>query len=103
VSGPRNTVLVGDVRERLAELPAASVDCVITSPPYFQLRDYGARGQIGLEANVGGWVDAATEQIINLFIAMPGLVVALMITSVAGASLLNLVLVLGAVSWPPGS
>ena len=54
---PRNTVLIGDVRQRLAELSAASVDCVITSPPYFQLRDYGNRGQIGLEANVGGWVD----------------------------------------------
>jgi DNA modification methylase len=53
----RGVVLVGDVRARLAELPAASVDCVITSPPYFQLRDYGARGQIGREADVDGWVD----------------------------------------------
>ncbi len=45
---PRNVVLVGDVRKRLGELPDASVDCVITSPPYFQLRDYGVSGQIGL-------------------------------------------------------
>ena len=51
-----NRVLVGDVRERLTEIPAASIDCVITSPPYFQLRDYGIGGQIGLEDNVNGWV-----------------------------------------------
>ncbi|MBL7486776.1 site-specific DNA-methyltransferase [Frankia sp. AgB1.9] len=50
------TILVGDARTRLAELPAASVDCVITSPPYWGLRDYGASGQLGLEANVDGWV-----------------------------------------------
>lgn len=54
---PRNTILIGDVRERLAELPAASVDCVITSPPYFQLRDYQAPGQIGLESHINEWVD----------------------------------------------
>jgi site-specific DNA-methyltransferase (adenine-specific) len=54
---PRNTVLVGDVRERLRELPDNVVDAVITSPPYFQLRDYQAKGQIGLEADIDGWVD----------------------------------------------
>ena len=34
-------ILVGDVRERLAELADGSVDCVVTSPPYWGLRDYG--------------------------------------------------------------
>jgi site-specific DNA-methyltransferase (adenine-specific) len=53
----RNQVLVGDVRDRLSELPDASIDCVITSPPYYQLRDYGIAGQLGLEASVGLWVD----------------------------------------------
>jgi site-specific DNA-methyltransferase (adenine-specific) len=57
MSLPRNTVLIGDVRRRLAELPPSSVDCVLTSPPYFQLRDYGSPGQIGLEASVDAWVD----------------------------------------------
>lgn len=42
-------IIVGDVRERLKELPSASVNCVVTSPPYFGLRDYGVAGQIGLE------------------------------------------------------
>lgn len=39
----------GDVIERLRELPAASVHCVVTSPPYWGLRDYGVEGQIGAE------------------------------------------------------
>lgn len=36
-----STILVGDVRERLRDLPEKSVQCVVTSPPYYQLRDYG--------------------------------------------------------------
>jgi site-specific DNA-methyltransferase (adenine-specific) len=55
---PRNTILIGDATERLRELPPASVDCLITSPPYFLLRDYGAQGQIGLERSVDDWVAA---------------------------------------------
>jgi site-specific DNA-methyltransferase (adenine-specific) len=55
---PRNTILIGDATTRLRELPSASVNCAITSPPYFQLRNYQAPGQIGLEANVDGWVNA---------------------------------------------
>lgn len=43
------TILVGDALSRLAEMPAKSVHCVVTSPPYFGLRDYGCDGQIGLE------------------------------------------------------
>ncbi len=42
-------ILIGDVRARLRGLPDASVDCVVTSPPYWGLRDYGIAGQIGLE------------------------------------------------------
>ncbi len=59
---PLNQILVGDVRKRLAELPDASVDCVITSPPYWALRDYGHAGQVGAEANVDGWA----EEIANI-------------------------------------
>lgn len=54
---PRNVILVGDAAKRLAELPTASVDCVVTSPPYFNLRNYGVEGQIGLEGHVDEWVD----------------------------------------------
>ena len=34
-------IIIGDVREKLAEMPDESVHCVVTSPPYFGLRDYG--------------------------------------------------------------
>jgi len=34
-------ILIGDVRDKLRELPDESVHCVVTSPPYFGLRDYG--------------------------------------------------------------
>jgi len=39
----------GDCLQVLKELPAESVHCVVTSPPYWGLRDYGADGQLGLE------------------------------------------------------
>jgi len=42
-------ILVGDVRESLRGLPDGAVRCVVTSPPYWGLRDYGHDGQIGLE------------------------------------------------------
>lgn len=47
------SILIGDVRERLAELPDDAFDCVVTSPPYWGLRDYGVDGQIGLERSLG--------------------------------------------------
>jgi DNA modification methylase len=42
-------ILIGDVREQLKQLADQSVNCVVTSPPYWGLRDYGNDGQIGLE------------------------------------------------------
>ena len=43
------SIFEGDCRAVLSELPADSVDCVVTSPPYWGLRDYGSEGQLGLE------------------------------------------------------
>lgn len=48
--------MVGDVRERLREVPDASVQTCVTSPPYFGLRDYGHAGQIGLESSPDAYV-----------------------------------------------
>ncbi len=42
-------------------MPAESVHCTITSPPYYNLRDYGVPGQIGLEATPTEYVDALVE------------------------------------------
>lgn len=46
-----NTILCGDVISELKKIPNSSIDCVITSPPYWQLRDYGFKSQWGLEKN----------------------------------------------------
>lgn len=54
---PRNQILRGDALERLKELPDHAIDCVVTSPPYYLLRDYGVEGQIGLESTVEEWVE----------------------------------------------
>ena len=43
------SILIGDVIDRLRDLPDNHFDCVVTSPPYWGLRDYGVDGQIGLE------------------------------------------------------
>lgn len=43
-------IFVGDSLEVLRTLPSSSVHCVVTSPPYWSLRDYGVDGQVGLEA-----------------------------------------------------
>jgi site-specific DNA-methyltransferase (adenine-specific) len=55
---PRNTVLVGDAAEVLGRLAESSVECVITSPPYFRARVYGAgERELGAEHHVDEWVD----------------------------------------------
>ena len=54
---PLNQILIGDARTVLADLPAASVDCVVTSPPYFRLRNYQHDAQLGLEDHVDQWVN----------------------------------------------
>src|ERR1700744_4123011 len=56
---------------------------------------------VGLVAGyLGGRVDLLATQVIDIFIALPGLILALIITAMIGPTLLNLVLVLGFVSWP---
>lgn len=42
-------IINADVMEGLRRLPGSSVQCVVTSPPYFGLRDYGVPGQLGSE------------------------------------------------------
>ncbi|MBV9487423.1 MAG: site-specific DNA-methyltransferase, partial [Frankiaceae bacterium] len=58
MTAPRNQVIVGDAARELDRLPPESSDMVVTSPPYFRLRDYGVTGQLGLEDAVTGWVDS---------------------------------------------
>lgn len=48
----------GDALAVLRELAPESVNCIVTSPPYFGLRDYGVEGQIGLEPSPDEFVSA---------------------------------------------
>ena len=50
-------IIQGDCLEKLKELPAECVDCCITSPPYYGLRDYGMKEQIGLENTPEEYID----------------------------------------------
>lgn len=49
-------ILVGDSFAELAKLPSESVQCCVTSPPYWGLRDYGHAGQLGLEPTPDAYV-----------------------------------------------
>ncbi len=51
-----NQLLKGDVMEVLGQLPDNTVQCCVTSPPYWGLRDYGDAGQLGLEKTPGEYV-----------------------------------------------
>ena len=51
-----NTIIVGDVRNELDQITSQSVDCIVTSPPYSNLRDYGHPDQLGAEQSVDVWV-----------------------------------------------
>lgn len=46
-----NIIICGDALEELRKLPDEYIDCVITSPPYWRLRDYGVEGQLGIESS----------------------------------------------------
>ena len=54
-------ILTGDSRELVKTLDPRSVQTIVTSPPYFGLRDYGIDGQIGLESEVEDYVGALVE------------------------------------------
>ena len=54
-------LLQGDCREQMRTLESGSVQCVVTSPPYFGLRDYGVEGQIGLEPTLDTYIETMVE------------------------------------------
>ncbi len=56
-------ILIGDIGKTLPTLLDNSVQCVVTSPPYYGLRDYGVDGQIGLEPSPEAYV----ETLVNVF------------------------------------
>src|SRR6185369_10592354 len=52
-----NRILWGPADQILKQLPDESVDCVVTSPPYWCLRDYGVKGQLGLEPTITEYIN----------------------------------------------
>lgn len=58
-----NVILEGDVLDRFKEIPDNSVNCVVTSPPYWGLRDYGVGGQLGSEKTS----DEFVENLVKVF------------------------------------
>lgn len=54
-------IINADVMDGLRALPDESVHCVVTSPPYWCLRDYGIEGQIGLERTIEEYIARMVE------------------------------------------
>jgi DNA modification methylase len=62
-----NKVFNEDCLTGMKSLPDNCVDCCVTSPPYFNLRDYGIDGQIGLEKSPEEYIDRLTEVFTEVF------------------------------------
>ena len=56
-----NRIICGDNCEVMRTMPSESIDCCVTSPPYWGLRDYGHDGQIGLEPTPEAYVARMVE------------------------------------------
>lgn len=54
-------IVCGDARQVLAKVPAETVDAIVTSPPYYQQRDYGTRRQLGRESSPELYVQRLVE------------------------------------------
>lgn len=61
MTDPRWTLAQGDCRPWLDSLEEESVQCCVTSPPYWRLRDYGCEGQIGAEPTPQAYVDTIVD------------------------------------------
>ena len=57
----KNRIFNEDSLEGLKKLPDNCIDCCVTSPPYYALRDYGVDGQIGLEETPERYIDKLTD------------------------------------------
>jgi len=53
----RNKIICKDVLLGLKDLPDGCVNTIITSPPYWGLRDYGVEGQLGLEPSLNDFIN----------------------------------------------
>ena len=56
-----SSLFLGDAKKYLDMMPDESVQSIITSPPYWALRDYNIDGQIGLEESVYKYIDTLAD------------------------------------------
>lgn len=52
-----NQIICGEAKEVMSQFPDESINCCISSPPYWSLRDYGVAGQLGLEPTFEEYID----------------------------------------------
>lgn len=57
----KSQIITGDALSVLQQISDNCIDCCVTSPPYFGLRDYGVEGQIGLEKSLQEYIDKMVE------------------------------------------
>ena len=62
-----NKIYNQDCLQGLKQLPDNCVDCCVTSPPYYALRDYGVDGQIGLEETPQKYIEKLTNVFMEVF------------------------------------
>jgi DNA modification methylase len=65
-SGMNRTIFQGDVLEKLTEIESESIDCIVSSPPYWGLRDYGVGGQLGLEPDFRDYLKIMNDIMVQL-------------------------------------
>ena len=63
----KNTIINGNSLEVLKSLPDNSIDCCVTSPPYYNLRDYGCDGQIGLEETPEAYIAKLSDVFMEVY------------------------------------
>lgn len=61
------TILLGDVLEQLKNIPDQHVDSIVTSVPFFGVRDYGVNGQWGLEKDILMYMDRMNQFMAGLW------------------------------------
>ena len=71
----RIRLLIGDCRESMRTLMAESVQCCVTSPPYWGLRDYGHDGQLGLKKTPEEYVANMVEVMIRDYCGRNGITI----------------------------
>lgn len=63
IPGKPLTILHGDTRDVIKTFPANTFQCVVTSPPYWGVRDYGVIGQIGAEIDINEYI----QNLVDIF------------------------------------